>query len=78
MTWTLTRSATEVGRSPRSPVSSALFEVYVRARLLEDPHVWATVLSDEIGALGLDRSYPNLHPSSPPPEPYLSRRNGRR
>ncbi len=34
------------------------YEAYVRARLLEDPHVWASVLFDEIVALGFDRSYP--------------------
>ena len=34
------------------------FEAYVRARLAEDPHVWASVLFDEIVALGFDRSYP--------------------
>ena len=34
------------------------FEVYVRARLAEDPHLWATVLFDEIVMLGFDRSYP--------------------
>ena len=34
-----------------------LFEAYVRARLAEDPHLWATVLFDEIVALGFDRSY---------------------
>jgi transposase len=34
------------------------FEPYVRARLAEDPHVWATALFDEVEALGFDRSYP--------------------
>ena len=34
------------------------FEPYVRARLKEDPHLWASVLFDEIVALGFDRSYP--------------------
>ena len=33
------------------------FEVYVRQRFADDPHVWATVLFDEIVALGFDRSY---------------------
>ena len=34
------------------------FEPYVRARLREDPHLWASVLFDEIVTLGFDRSYP--------------------
>ena len=34
------------------------FEVYLRERFREDPHVWATVLFDEIVVLGFDRSYP--------------------
>jgi hypothetical protein len=33
------------------------FEVYVRQRFADDPHVWATVLFDEVVALGFDRSY---------------------
>ncbi|MGQ0824950.1 MAG: IS21 family transposase [Actinomycetota bacterium] len=33
------------------------FEPYVRQRLADDPHVWATVLFDEVVALGFDRSY---------------------
>jgi transposase len=33
------------------------FEPYVRQRFKDDPHVWATVLFDEIVALGFDRSY---------------------
>ena len=33
------------------------FEPYVRQRFSDDPHVWATVLFDEIVALGFDRSY---------------------
>ena len=32
-------------------------ECYVRQRFVDDPHVWATVLFDEIVALGFDRSY---------------------
>lgn len=34
-----------------------LFETYVRQRFADDPHVWATVLFDEVVALGFDRSY---------------------
>lgn len=32
-------------------------EPYVRQRFGDDPHVWATVLFDEVVALGFDRSY---------------------
>ncbi len=58
------------------------FEAYVRARLTEDPHVWATVLFDEIVALGFDRSYPiftrhlrrrNLRPHCEPCAPAKHR-----
>jgi transposase len=33
------------------------FEAYVRQRFVDDPHVWATVLFDEVVALGFERSY---------------------
>jgi len=33
------------------------FVGYLRQRLVDDPHVWATVLFDEVAALGFDRSY---------------------
>lgn len=33
------------------------FECYVRQRFADDPHVWATVLFDEVVVLGFDRSY---------------------
>jgi transposase len=33
------------------------FPGYLTQRLLDDPHVWATVLFDEVVALGFDRSY---------------------
>ena len=36
------------------------FEPYVRQRLTDDPHVWATTLFDELVALGYDRSYPTF------------------
>ena len=36
------------------------FEPYVRQRLTDDPHVWATVLFDEVTALGYERSYPTF------------------
>lgn len=33
---------------------------YLRQRLKDDPHVWATALFDEVTALGYDRSYPSF------------------
>ena len=36
------------------------FEAYVRARFVDDPHLWATSLFDEVVALGYVRSYPTF------------------
>jgi len=36
------------------------FEAYVRQRFSDDPHVWATVLFDEVAGLGYDRAYPTF------------------
>ena len=36
------------------------FEAYVRQRLSDDPHVWASALFDEVVALGYAQSYPTL------------------
>ena len=36
------------------------FEPYVRQRLSDDPHVWASVLFDEVVALGYAQSYPTF------------------
>ena len=36
------------------------FEPYVRQRLADDQHVWATTLFDEVVALGYGRSYPTF------------------
>jgi transposase len=36
------------------------FEPYVRQRLKDDPHVWATVLFHEVVALGYERAYPTF------------------
>ena len=36
------------------------FAEYCRARLSEDPHLWATTLFDEVVELGFDRSYPTF------------------
>lgn len=38
----------------------AEFEAYVRARFVDDPHLWATSLFDEVVALGYARSYPSF------------------
>ena len=47
-------------RVPSGPDPFDRFEAYVRQRLLDDPHVWATVLFDEVAALGFGQSYPTL------------------
>jgi transposase len=36
------------------------FEVYIRARFADDPHLWATSLFVEVAALGYARSYPTF------------------
>ncbi len=36
------------------------FEAYVRQRFVDDPHVWATVLFNEVVGLGYDRAYPTF------------------
>lgn len=36
------------------------FEPYVRQRLSDDRHLWATTLFDEVRALGYDRAYPTF------------------
>jgi hypothetical protein len=36
------------------------FAGYCRERLVEDPHLWATTLFDELLELGYDRSYPTF------------------
>jgi len=49
-------------RQQRRPAPSCLepFRDYVAARLVEDPHLEATVLHRELVAAGFDRSYPTL------------------
>ena len=37
-----------------------LFVEYCRERLVEDPHLWAMTLFDEVVALGCDQSYPTF------------------
>lgn len=43
------------GPSPLEP-----YRTYVEARFADDPHLFATVLFDELVELGFDRSYPTL------------------
>jgi transposase len=45
------------GRAPAGPDLFAPFVDYCRARLTEDPHLWAATLFDEVTALGYDRAY---------------------
>jgi transposase len=59
------RAYLEGGRQPGVRVTSgedwfAPFAVYCAARLVEDPHLWASTLFDELLELGFDRSYPTL------------------
>jgi transposase len=44
-------------RRPAGPDAFAPFEEYARARLGEDPHLWASALHDELVELGYARSY---------------------
>jgi transposase len=44
-------------RRPTVPDRFEPFQPYVRERLLEDPHLWATALYDEVVKLGYPRSY---------------------
>lgn len=47
-------------RVSSAPDPLASFEVYLKARFVDDMHVWATALFDEVVALGYDRSYPTF------------------
>jgi transposase len=47
-------------RSPSDPDPFDRFEPYVRQRLSDDPHVWASALFDEVVALGYSQSYPTF------------------
>jgi transposase len=44
-------------RAPASPDEFDPFVDYCRARLTEDPHLWAATLFDEVVELGYDRAY---------------------
>lgn len=47
-------------RAKSGPDAFDRFEPYVRQRLADDQHVWATTLFDELVALGYPRSYPTF------------------
>ena len=47
-------------RRPAGPDPLAPFAAYVSARFVDDPHLWASALFDEVVALGYDRSYPSF------------------
>jgi transposase len=50
------------GGSSREPAPSCLepYRVYLEARFVDDPHIRASVLFEELVPLGFDRSYPTL------------------
>ena len=52
------RVAGQRQRSEPDPFEA--FVDYCRERLVEDPHLWATALFDELVELGYDRSYPTF------------------
>jgi hypothetical protein len=47
-------------RAPAGEDTFAAYAAYCAARLVEDPHLWATALFDEVTDLGYDRSYPSF------------------
>ncbi|WP_244857633.1 hypothetical protein [Agromyces archimandritae] len=47
-------------RKRAAPDGFDVFVDYVTARLVEDPHLWAVTLLDELRPLGYDGSYPTL------------------
>jgi len=47
-------------RRSSAPGALAPFVVYVSARFVDDPHLWASALFDEVVALGYDCSYPSF------------------
>ena len=47
-------------RAPAGEDRFARFVDYCRARLVEDPHVWAMTVFDEVVELGFDQSYPTF------------------
>jgi transposase len=49
-----------VRRKPEGEDWFDRFAVYCSARLVEDPHLWASTLFEEVQALGFEASYPTL------------------
>jgi transposase len=47
-------------RAPASADPLGPFEAYIRARFVDDCHLWGSALFDEVVALGYDRSYPTF------------------
>lgn len=47
-------------RRPAAPDPLAPFAAYVTARFVDDPHLWASALFDEVVALGYGRAYPSF------------------
>jgi len=47
-------------RAGSSPDPFEPYAAYVRQRLADDPHLWASTLFDELLDLGYDRSYPTM------------------
>ena len=47
-------------RAKSGPDPFDRIEAYMRQRFIDDPHVWATVLFDEVTRLGYDSAYPTF------------------
>ena len=47
-------------RASSAPDPLAPFVAYVKARFVDDPHVWASALFDEVVPLGYGCSYPSF------------------
>ena len=56
-------------RAPAAADPFGPFAAYCKARLTEDPHLWATTLFDEVTGLGYDRSYPTFTRAAAGPGP---------
>jgi hypothetical protein len=56
----LSDEATVGVRRPAGPDGLEPFAGYVRQRLVDDPHLWASALHDELVELGYRGSYPSL------------------
>ena len=56
----LSDEATVGVRRPAGPDGFEPFAGYARQRLVDDPHLWATALHDELVELGYGGSYPSL------------------